>query len=222
VIVRDETVTYYSLRASEYETIYRRDDPTRQAEQRDLEAAMNASLKDRAVLEVACGTGYWTERLAKYAQRIIAVDASAQTLEIAQSKTYPRQNVTFCVEDAFKLGFTEAFDGGLANFWLSHVPKAQLEGFLEGFHACLEPGARVFMADNVFYPQATSGVPFRKPGFEDAFALRTLEDGSQFEIIKNYYGADDLERLFGPHATNLEIHVGACFWWVSYTLGQPS
>jgi SAM-dependent methyltransferase len=218
----DETVTYYSRRASEYETIYHRDDPTRQAEQRALETTMNACLKDRAVFEVACGTGYWTERLAGHARRIIAVDASAQTLEIAQSKTYPRENVTFRVGDAFKLGFTEAFDGGLANFWLSHVPKVQLETFLKGFHACLEPGAQVFMADNVFYPQATSGVPFRKPGFEDTFALRTLEDGSSFEIIKNYYGADDLEGIFAPQATNLEIHVGACFWWVSYTLGQPS
>ncbi len=220
--MRDETVTYYSRRASEYETIYHRDDPTRQAEQRDLETAMNACLKDRAVLEVACGTGYWTERLAGHARRIIAVDASNETLEIAQSKTYPRENVEFQIGDAFKLEFTEAFNGGLANFWLSHVPKAQLETFLKGFHACLEPGAQVFMADNVFYPQATSGAPFRKPGFEDAFALRTLEDGSSFEIIKNYYGADDLERIFGPHSTNLEIHVGACFWWASYTLGQPS
>jgi SAM-dependent methyltransferase len=220
--VRDETVTYYSRRASEYETIYHRDNPTRQSEQQALENAMNASLKDRAVLEVACGTGYWTERLAGHAQSIIGVDASPQTLELARSKTYLLENVEFRIGDAFKLEFTERFNGGIANFWLSHVPKAQLETFLKGFHASLEPGARVFMADNVYFPDATSGVPFRKPGVEDAFALRTLEDGSQFEIIKNYYGADDLEHIFGPYSASLEIHIGACFWWVSYTLERSS
>lgn len=220
--MQDELVTYYSRRAREYEAIYHRDNPIRQSEQQALETAMNASLEGRAVLEVACGTGYWTDRLAGHAQSIIAVDASTETLEIARSKTYPRENVEFRIGDAFKLEFTEHFDGGMANFWLSHVPKAQLEAFLKGFHANLEPGARVFMADNVFYPQATSGVPFLKPGFEDAFARRELEDGSSFEIVKNYYSAHDLERLFAPHATNLEIHVGTCFWWVSYTLGRSS
>jgi 2-polyprenyl-3-methyl-5-hydroxy-6-metoxy-1,4-benzoquinol methylase len=220
--VRDETVTYYSRRASEYEAIYRRDNPIRRAEQIALETAMNASLKDRAVLEVACGTGYWTQRLAGHAQSIIAVDASIETLEIARSKTYPRENVEFRIGDAYKLEFTEQFDGGMANFWLSHVPKAQLETFIKGFHASLQPGARVFVADNVYFPAATTGVPFTKPGVEDAFALRTLEDGSQFEIIKNYYGPDDLEGIFAPHSTRLEIHVGTCFWWVSYTLKRPS
>lgn len=224
--MHDDLVTYYQCRAREYERIYHRDDPTRQAEQQLLETAMIAALRDRQVLEIACGTGYWTQRLAPHAARILALDAAPETLEVARSKTYPAGTVVgtvavrveFQLGDAYALEPTGAFDGGLSNFWLSHVPKSRLETFLRGFHACLEPGARVFMADNVYYPQVTNGVPFSKAGLEDTFALRTLEDGSSFEIIKNYYDAADLERMFAPHTTQLQVHVGTCFWWVSYTL----
>lgn len=216
--VQDELLTYYQRRAHEYERIYQRDDPTRQMEQVQLEAPMIAALEGRQVLEVACGTGYWTQRLSPHAARILALDVAAETLEIARVKTYPPGTVRFEIGDAYALQPAGVFDAGLTNFWLSHVPRARLEGFLNGFHACLEPGAHVFMADNVYYPQATSGTPFRKPGLEDAFALRRLKDGSSFEIVKNYYGADDLERIFRPHAAELGIHVGSCFWWASYRL----
>ena len=57
---------YYNRRAAEYEQIYRRDDPARQAELSSLTLAMQQTLAGRRVLELACGTGFWTERAAAY------------------------------------------------------------------------------------------------------------------------------------------------------------
>lgn len=49
---------YYARRAVEYEAIYAQ--PERQADLRTLEAALPACFSGRSVLEVACGTGWWT------------------------------------------------------------------------------------------------------------------------------------------------------------------
>ena len=56
--------TYYGNRASEYEAVYNREDPVRQAEQKMLEQKLKEICNRRKVLEVACGTGYWTKYVA--------------------------------------------------------------------------------------------------------------------------------------------------------------
>jgi hypothetical protein len=41
-----------------------------------------------------------------------------------------------------------------------------------------------------------------------------------YEILKNYYDADQLRRILSPHARDLIIHVGKRFWWVNYRTAQ--
>ncbi|TET46241.1 hypothetical protein E3J62_04735 [candidate division TA06 bacterium] len=65
---------YYDLRAEEYEEIYLRDDPVRQSEQAAIATAMKETLSDRRVLEVACGTGFWTEIVARVCEYVVAID----------------------------------------------------------------------------------------------------------------------------------------------------
>jgi hypothetical protein len=43
-----------------------------------------------------------------------------------------------------------------------------------------------------------------------------LADGSQHQVLKNYFDAAHLQRLFEPRAIELEVRMGKCFWWVSY------
>ena len=133
---------YYNRRAKEYEEIYRRDDPARQAELAALGEAMRSALAGLDVLEIACGTGYWTAQLAGAARSILATDASREMLEIAYSKRLPAP-VSFAQADAFDLAsMAGTFGGGLANFWFSHIPKARISDFLEGLHLRLGSGAR--------------------------------------------------------------------------------
>jgi 2-polyprenyl-3-methyl-5-hydroxy-6-metoxy-1,4-benzoquinol methylase len=214
-------IDYYAARASEYEYIYGCDDEIRRAEQLLLERAMIDTLRGLNVLEVACGTGFWTERLAEFVQHITAVDAAEETLAVARAKSLSASDVRFQLGDAYDLNLSAEFDGGLSNFWLSHVPKARISHFLEGFHARLRPGAQVFMADNVWYPAATSGQAILKPGLDDAFAERFLQDGSRFKIIKNYFSRHDLAQIFSEQL-ELKIHLGTCFWWVSYRISGMS
>src|SRR5690348_4847252 len=79
-----DLVTYYSKRAAEYESIYSK--PERQADLRQLQELLRTDLAARDVLEIACGTGYWTERIALVADSITALDISDSVLEVARSK----------------------------------------------------------------------------------------------------------------------------------------
>jgi len=213
---KDSISQYYDRRAQEYEDIYMRDDLGRREEMEAISEQMRRTLLDRSVLEIACGTGFWTEKLAPYTGHIVAIDTSFEMLKIARNKPIDPRKVEFKLGDAYALdSILGDFDGGLANFWFSHVPRVWVKKFLLWFHVRLERGSRVFMADNV-YVQGMGGKLSVKPGCDDTFKLRTLSDGSKHEVLKNYYTEAELERIFKPMAKDLEIRLGRCFWWVSY------
>lgn len=167
--------TYYVNRAKEYERVY--DKPERQDDLRRLRGFVEHAFVGTDVFEVACGTGYWTEIVARSAASILATDINEGVLEIARSKPINPQKATFRSQDAYALPpLPQRFTGGLAAFWWSHVPKAKLTGFLRGFHRILAPRARVVFLDNVYV--AGSSTPLsRTDAHGDTYQLRRLEDG---------------------------------------------
>ncbi len=86
-----ELQQYYSRRASEYEEIYQK--PERQQDLAKLKILLADLLRGHRVLELACGTGYWTEVIAVTAQSIVATDISEETLALAMRKAYPPNRV---------------------------------------------------------------------------------------------------------------------------------
>ena len=112
---------YYARRAPEYEAIYAR--PERQGDLAAVRARLVELLAGRDVLEVACGTGYWTQAVAPVARSLIAVDASSEVLALARTKP-GCATATFVTGDAWDPPVGEPpFDGALAAFWWSHVPS---------------------------------------------------------------------------------------------------
>ncbi|WP_231506489.1 class I SAM-dependent methyltransferase [Paenibacillus sp. UNC451MF] len=209
---------YYGARADEYESIYRRNDPNYQQELSLLRSTLQSLTKDRSVLEIACGTGYWSQFIAESAARLVGVDIRSEVIDIAKAKNLPHGKVTFLEGDAYNLDSIQgSFDFGLANFWFSHIPKNKIEHFLTGFHRKLLPGANVFIADNVYVP-GRGGELIIKEQSEDTYKLRELADGSKHEILKNYYDYNELYEMFKPFSTDLKLFVGSSFWYVTYTV----
>jgi 2-polyprenyl-3-methyl-5-hydroxy-6-metoxy-1,4-benzoquinol methylase len=208
---------YYNQRAGEYELMYSLNDARFQQDIAALEEMVRATMRGRRVLEVACGTGHWAEVAAAVARPVVATDASAEVLAVARAMGRERENVEFRVADAYALGEVAGeFDAGLAMFWISHVPKARLGEFLAGFHRRFGAGAVVFMADNIDVPGA--GEVAGKPGTEDTFQARELNDGSRHEIIKNFYDERQLRQLLAARAADLKIGTLNYLWWVSYII----
>lgn len=215
-----DLVDYYRKRAEEYEEIYEWRDPSRQEEQELVGRAIRGALGGRRVLEVACGTGYWTRVLSETAESIMATDLGEEVMELAKSKEYGCP-VCFRKEDAYHLSFKDgSYNGGLAFSWLSHVPGHKVDGFLREFHRVLEEGSRVIIADNVYIP-GVGGELIRREGDENTYKHRTLKDGSEFVIVKNYFSPQELTGIFGRHVdgfTDENVFYGRCFWYVDYEL----
>ena len=153
---------YYAARAREYEAIYAK--PERQRDLRRLERDIPARLAGRRVLEIACGTGYWTRLLAQSAAHVVGVDASAQTLEVARAKGLPQDRVEFRLADAYALpDELGLFEGAFAGFWWSHVPRARQAEFLACLDRRLVPGARVTLLDNLYVEGSSTPVAETDP-----------------------------------------------------------
>ena len=207
-------IDYYSKRAQEYERIYQK--PERQADLGWLREILRRELAGHRVLELACGTGYWTETLAGTAASVHATDASHEVLEVARSKHLDPAKVTFALGDAYHpLPATPPFSAGFAGFWWSHVPQHQLPAFLDHFHAALAPGSRVVFADNRFVPGSSTPLA-RHDDKGNTYQLRALADGSRHEVLKNFPTPGELHEILAPFSERLEVLTSDHFWCASY------
>src|SRR5690349_1810697 len=135
-----ELSRYYATRAREYEQIY--DKPERQADLARLQRAIAAYFVDRDVLEIACGTGYWTQFIAPVARSVTATDINAETLAIAETKPFPPDRVRLAVADIYDLPPEyKNFSGAFAGFWWSHLRRAHRRSVIATLHRALKPAA---------------------------------------------------------------------------------
>ena len=206
-------LAYYSLRAPVYDEIYLRNDPGRQDELSDISKDIaNYFSSEMNILEIACGTGYWTQILSTQVNSIIALDGSFDSLQLARKKDYPFDNVTFVLADAFNLRFIKGkFDGIIFNFWISHIPRNRMEVFISEVHSLLKPGGIVYCADNNNLPEY-GGELTTIAGEEDGYKKRVLTDGSEHLIVKNYYNEDQLKVVFKDYYKEYKFHSGKFFW----------
>jgi demethylmenaquinone methyltransferase/2-methoxy-6-polyprenyl-1,4-benzoquinol methylase len=207
---------YYARRAAEYERIY--DKPERQADLSRLRRELPPRFRDAALLEIACGTGYWTALLAAEAASVLATDAAEETLAIARAKPYPRGNVRFALADAYDLpAWPGRFDACFAGFWWSHVPRSRLERFLAGLHARLAQGARVAFLDNR-YVEGSSTPLSRSDAEGNTYQMRRMADGSRHEVLKNFPGPGELEARLARHGADVEVREYQYYWLATYRI----
>lgn len=204
---------YYAQRAAEYEKIYAK--PERQADLARMRSDIPALFEGRRVLEIACGTGYWTPLIAARTEAVLALDYNEETLAIARTKDYPKANVRFVQGDAYALpAWPELFSAAYAGFWWSHVPLGRLNAFLSGLHQRLEPGAVVAFMDNR-YVEGSSTPLSRRDAEGNTYQTRRLADGSAHEVLKNFPTARELRERLGAQARITEYEY---YWVASYRI----
>lgn len=211
-----DMVGYYARRAEEYEEVYNHDDLRRRAAQAKISRTIRNHLKERHVLELACGTGYWTKSLSHTAKSIVATDINKEVMEVAKKRIF-HCDVTFQQEDIYKFSFDEnTFSGGMSHFLFSHIPKSEIHGFLQRFHKVLKPGATVIISDDM---QSPLDNPILKPKDNNTYSERQLTDGSKYLILKNFFNAEELVSHFKehvPHFTKKNISMDNYYWYVKY------
>lgn len=205
---------YYAQRAREYERIYAK--PERQGDLQQLRESIMECLAGRDVLEVACGTGYWTEVIARSARSVLALDLNEEVLELARMKSIPKEQVTFAQADAYALPeLPQPFDACFAGFWWSHIPKARLRSFLLGLHEALTPDAKVMFIDNR-YVEGSSTPISRRDDDGNTYQNRVIEDGRAYEVLKNFPAEEELRETLQGLADKVQIEFLPYYWKLIY------
>ena len=208
---------YYVQRASYYERVYAK--PERQNDLRAMEAWLAEPFTGRRVLEVACGTGWWTPHGARDCVSWLATDINPETMALAQAKPLPAGKVSFATVDAYSLAELQGrtFNAAFTGCWWSHVPLARLPAWLALLHQHLESGARVVMLDNCFVQ--TSSTPLTRTDAQgNTYQNRTLDDGSVHEVLKNFPTPDQAFAMLGPRATQPRWTQHTHYWVLTYEL----
>ena len=168
------------------------------------------------VLEVACGSGHWTKIASATAGRVLAIDINWNLLQAARNKVQGRI-VDLVVADAYNLPLpSSTFDCGMAHFWLSHVRRSDISQFMSGFARHFKSRSRLLFIDSKWVDG------YRKPILRsdqdgNTYQLRTLKDGSQYEILKNYFTEAEWIALLGSSGS-LQVHELRYSWAISVEL----
>ena len=204
--VLDEQKRYYAARAPEYDDWWFR--RGRYALGPEARARWDADVAEvermlagfgagGSVLELAAGTGLWTRRLVRTAERLVAVDASAETLAINEARV--ESGVEYVIADLFDWRPVEQYDVVFFGFWLSHVPMECFEGFWRLVRLALRPGGRVFLVDSGAGDAVHSGLPSAER------ERRRLADGREFTIVKRRWDPEALATAVRPLGFQLDL-----------------
>jgi demethylmenaquinone methyltransferase/2-methoxy-6-polyprenyl-1,4-benzoquinol methylase len=207
---------YYSRRAREYEQIYFK--PERQHELEWLRERVPRLYTGRRVLEVACGTGYWTQFIARSASKVFACDINEPVLEIAREKPIARGKAEFFKADAISLeGVPRGCNAAFAGFWWSHVKKSGLAQFVSNLAGVLEPGSVVGILDNQ-YAEGSSTPVSRRDAEGNTYQMRKLANGDEYEVLKNFPTAEELRDAVAAVAREAHLETLQYYWLLVFTL----
>ena len=216
---REVIRAYYTARASEYDLSAGYQDPEGEKLRLPLKQIVTTAFTGLDVLEIACGTGYWTAVASTTANYVLATDASPDMVAIAKLRLEGLENVQCQVADAYDLKrVPDNFSGGFAHWWLSHVPRSRLRIFLDEFHGRLRDGARVVFVDQCWCPAEER----RLDGEGNLLEVRRLSDGRRFEIVKNFPTPNDLQELFRPYAKHAKYQEITGSWVFVYQFSCAS
>ncbi len=208
---------YYAQRAQTLEKVYQK--PERQQDLREIQGKLLDVLKDQCVLEVACGTGYWTERFAPVAASVVATDYNQSMLDVAQAKSYPEGKVQFALADLYDLpaATTGQYSACFAGFFWSHVLRDEQTSLLAHLSKVTGKGSTLVLIDNN-YVEGSSTVIARTDLEGNTFQLRKQEDGSRVEILKNFPTDSALRKKFGPAVRDIRIFRNTYYWMLTCVL----
>jgi demethylmenaquinone methyltransferase/2-methoxy-6-polyprenyl-1,4-benzoquinol methylase len=214
----DEQIAYYRARAPEYDEWFLRQGRYDLGEEQnarwrgELEEVVRAlaSLGPRGrVLELAGGTGFWTELLVRTADELTVVDASPESLRINRRRVGD-PCVRYLEADLFTWRPDQAYGAVVFAFWLSHVPPERFNGFWDLVASCLAPGGRVLFVDNL-NPSSTAHDHRRlQPG--EVTVTRALNDGREFRIYKLFYRPDELARLLESRGWRTDVRATSTYF----------
>ena len=212
-----EQIAYFQARAPEYDDSMEPDQSDSvYAEWQQLRNQVRSARLTGAVLDLAAGTGSWTELFIDYAETVTLVDASAGALEIARTR-FQGRDVEFVTTDLFKWNPDRLYDTVFSSFWLCHIPPMLVSNFVSQIEsACRSGGTNVLVDEHTFDDPGLAVAAARN---DDAWVShRTVQDGRDYRLVKVGHNPADVLDLFMKRGWDASLeHHGDHFYMIKAT-----
>lgn len=201
--ILSQQIAYYRARAAEYDQWFYRqgrydhgelNNQRWHAQAAEVRARVQALPPCDEALELAPGTGIWTQELIKIGRHVTAVDASEEMIAINRAKLGSLPNVTYVQHDIFAWEPARKFDLVFFSFWFSHVPPERVPTFLSMMRRALKADGTLVLIDSRPDPTSSARDNGLRPD-EHIVRTRILNDGSTYRIIKVYYEPAELSAV---------------------------
>lgn len=211
--MNQDLISYYNDRAKEYDKVYEIPE-----EQEDLVKATELFqniFSNKSVLEIACGTGYWTEHISKTASLIFATDINESVIDIARARDF-RDNVSFDVVDMNNLTADKKFDGLFGGFIWSHILFQDIDKWLNKLKDQIIGNGDIVFIDS----RQVNGLAHDKKwtkrvdDFGNTFQTRMLANGTTHEVLKNFPSKEYLIDKLSKISSDINI-IDLKHYWIA-------
>jgi len=217
-----EQIAYYRARAPEYDAWANRegefdrghDNRAWHVEKRRLATALRRFSPSGHVLEIAGGTGQWTEQLLRHTPLLTVLDAAPEALAENRKRTSRYTTmIEYHLGDVFTWEPPERYDVVFFSYWLSHVPPEYFAGFWKQVDRFLKPDGRVFLIDNLPTDAAKELDP-EHPADDQGSVLRPAPDGSLYRVWKVLWSPEELRSMLSDLGWRFDVFpTGEYFLW---------
>ncbi|MGI5011151.1 MAG: class I SAM-dependent methyltransferase [Janthinobacterium lividum] len=203
---RNAVADFYTAIADHYDAQFHDEsDEDRQDDLDDVAEQVADLMRGHTVLELGCGTGYFTDVIAETATSVLATDISEAMLNVAREHGEGLENVEYRVVDALNLPtdigkFTAVFAG----FLWSHFRKEQQDAFLAGLRARIGKDALLVLIDDE-YVEGASPTVARTDAQGNTWAQFVDAEGNRHELPKNYPTDSALRKRLGTAVREIKI-----------------
>ncbi|HEU4376506.1 MAG TPA: class I SAM-dependent methyltransferase [Telluria sp.] len=214
-MITEQSAQFYAKSASHHDRVY--DKPERQHDLAEMRKHVADALRGHVVLELACGTGYWTDVIAASADSVVATDINPEMIALAKLRKLTADKVQFRVADAYNLpddlgGFTAVFIG----FWWSHVKREQQEKFLAHLRSKVGDVFIVLLDD--VYVESSSETVARTDLEGNTYYIGVAPDGERYEIPKTYPSDSALRKKLASSVREIKIVRLEYYWMLTCRL----
>lgn len=208
-----DMISYYKDRAEEYENVYGK--PERQSDLLRAAKILQDAFRNKDVFEMACGTGYWTEKISRTAKNILATDINDAVIEVAKFKNYSPAKVEFQIADIFNLKNINKHESLFGSFIWSHIKLQDLNAFVEIANNLVEDfGTVVFMDNN--YVDGNSLTITENDNLGNTYQTRTLQNGTIHKVLKNFPSETFIRELLIEKASEINFISLQYYWILTY------
>ncbi|WP_198119734.1 class I SAM-dependent methyltransferase [Massilia rhizosphaerae] len=175
-------------------------------------------VRGHTVLELACGTGYWTEVIAAAADQVLATDILDAMLERAQRRHFPEGKVSFRRVDGLDLpADLGTFSCVFIGFWWSHLKRDEQDALLGHLRARLGHDVVLILLDDA-YVEGSSTTVARTDAQGNTYEIVAAPDGERFELPKSYPADSALRKRLGGEVREIRIERLTYYWLLTCRL----